>query len=308
MAGANDFFSRLPPFGPEKQSLIDMLRSPAVAYPDSLPGQLRFMREKWGLLLGKYFERLLAGLDLIKEEEKTFFPVRVRPRFLRRNRNGENAAGAEKEKFSSDRDWMPNLVLMAKTVYVWLDQLGKKYGRPIATLEQIPDEELDTLARWGFNGLWLIGVWERSPASRRIKQKCGNPEAMASAYSLFRYEIAADLGGEKALQNLKQRAGARGIRLASDMVPNHMGIDSPWVVRTPRMVRFTGPKSISGLHLLRRRYFQRSAGEPSISKTITTTAAMPRWYSNGWTAQTGRCTTSITATTARACPGTIRPN
>ena len=60
---------------------------------------------------------------------------------------------------------------MAKTVYVWLDQLSKKYGRPLTTLDQIPDEELDTLARWGFTGLWLIGIWERSPASRRIKQK-----------------------------------------------------------------------------------------------------------------------------------------
>ena len=46
---------------------------------------------------------------------------------------------------------MPNLVLLAKTVYVWLDQLGKKYGRPITTLEQIPDEELDTLAALGFH-------------------------------------------------------------------------------------------------------------------------------------------------------------
>ena len=33
--------------------------------------------------------------------------------------------------------------------------------------------------------------------------------------------------------NLRNRAYARGIRLASDMVPNHMGIDSPWVVEHP---------------------------------------------------------------------------
>ncbi len=225
------FFSQQPPFGPDQQDLIAMLRSPALAYPDSLSGQLKYMQEKWGLLLGKFSARFLANLDVIREEEKTFLPgPGPASVFTVETLLGNDEAA---EKFSTDREWMPNLVLLAKTVYVWLDQLGKKYGRPITTLEHIPDEELDTLARWGFNGLWLIGVWERSPASRRIKQKCGNPEALASAYSLFRYEIAADLGGEKALQNLKRRAESRGIRLASDMVPNHMGIDSPWVCEHP---------------------------------------------------------------------------
>jgi glycosidase len=231
LAALNGFFLRQPPFGPENQDLLAMLRSPALAYPDSLPGQLRYMQEKWGLLLGKFSARFLANLDVIREEEKTFLPGPGPATVFTTETQWQS--NEEGERFSADRDWMPNLVLLAKTVYVWLDQLGKKYGRAIATLEQIPDEELDMLARWGFNGLWLIGIWERSPASRRIKQKCGNPEALASAYSLFRYEIAADLGGEKALQDLKQRAAARGIRLATDMVPNHMGIDSPWVCEHP---------------------------------------------------------------------------
>jgi glycosidase len=128
---------------------------------------------------------------------------------------------------------MPRLVLIAKNTYVWLDQLSKKYQRSIARLDQIPDEELDILARWGFSGLWLIGLWERSRASQRIKQLCGNPEAVASAYSLFEYRIADDLGGEAAYQDLKQRAWRRGIRLASDMVPNHMSIDSKWMIEHP---------------------------------------------------------------------------
>ena len=61
----------------------------------------------------------------------------------------------------------------------------------------------------------------------------GNPEAAASAYALHDYRIAADLGGEDAWRNLSDRAGRRGIRLASDMVPNHMGIDSRWVIEHP---------------------------------------------------------------------------
>src|SRR6185503_19575832 len=116
----------------------------------------------------------------------------------------------------------------AKSTYVWLDQLSKAYGRPIERLDQIPDEELDRLARFGFGGLWLIGLWQRSPASQRIKQLRGNPEAVASAYSLDDYRIADDLGGEAAYENLRDRAWARGVRLASDMVPNHMGLDSRW--------------------------------------------------------------------------------
>ncbi len=56
---------------------------------------------------------------------------------------------------------------------------------------------------------------------------------MASAYSVHSYDIAGDLGGNEALLRLKERAWQRGIRLASDMVPNHMGIDSAWVIEHP---------------------------------------------------------------------------
>ncbi|MCA9563149.1 MAG: hypothetical protein KC561_06655, partial [Myxococcales bacterium] len=38
---------------------------------------------------------------------------------------------------------------------------------------------------------------------------------------------------EGALENLRDRAWSRGIRLASDMVPNHTGIDSRWVREHP---------------------------------------------------------------------------
>jgi len=222
------FFETQPPFGPDQQNLVDMLRSPAINAPYSLSAQLEFIRQRWGALLGKYLFRLLGSLDLIKEEEKAIFlgpgPARVYE---------YSGMESEPERYSTDKDWMPSLVLIAKNAYVWLDQLSKDYQQPIQRLDQIPDEELDRLARWGFTGLWLIGLWERSLASKRIKQLRGNPEAVASAYSLLDYQIAGDLGGDDAYQNLQQRAWSRGIRLASDMVPNHMGIDSRWVVEHP---------------------------------------------------------------------------
>ena len=224
----HEFLDTQPGFGPLNQNLIDMLRTPARVAPNSIPGQLEYIRTNWGYLLGDYLLRLLNSLDFIKEEEKAFFPGGG-PSLVPEFRGLE----LELERFTQDKDWMPNLVLLAKNAYVWLDQLSKKYQRPIHHLDEIPDEELDRLAKWGFTGLWLIGLWERSPASKRIKQLCGNPDAVASAYSLFDYQINNDLGGESALKNLQHRAWQRGIRLASDMVPNHMGIDSPWVIEHP---------------------------------------------------------------------------
>jgi len=224
----NVFFQKLPGFGPDDQMLVDMLRSPAIAVPNSLEGQLEYIRDRWGYLLSHYLMKLLGSLDMLSEEQKGTGlgagPVLI-PLY--------DYEGKENEHFSPDSEWMPRLVLMAKNTYVWLSQLSQQYNRPITRLDQIPDGALDQLAEWGFTGLWLIGLWERSPASARIKQMCGNPEAIASAYSLSDYRIAADLGGEEAYGILKERAMSRGIRLASDMVPNHMGIDSKWIYDHP---------------------------------------------------------------------------
>ncbi len=69
-------------------------------------------------------------------------------------------------------------------------------------------------------------------ASQRINSAWANADAVASAYSLYSYRIAEDLGGEGACVALRL-AWARGMRFASDMVPNHMGIDSRWVMEHP---------------------------------------------------------------------------
>jgi len=230
IAELDSFFKTQPTFGPEKQPLIQMLRAPALASPDSLSSQLEFIRNRWGTIVGSYLHQLLSSLDLIREEEKPVFfgpgPAQVlefeAPEYL-----------FEEERFSPDSHWMPQLVLLAKNAYVWLDQLSKEYGYPIHKLDQVPDEELDRLSQAGFTGLWLIGLWERSSASQKIKQLCGNPDAVPSAYSLYDYVIASDLGGEGAYENLRHRAWQRGVRLAADMVPNHVGVYSKWVVEHP---------------------------------------------------------------------------
>jgi glycosidase len=214
-------------------SLMDVLRAPAVNHPDSLFAQLDFLIQKFPQILTRYQLRLLRSLDLLREETKPGWQGPAPAHIPQFTRLADDDAAPEYEAYSPDTEWMPRLVLIAKNAYVWLDQLSKQYSREIRTLDAIPGEELDTLAARGFNGLWLIGLWERSPASARIKHLTGNADAVASAYSLYDYEIARALGGDPALETLRQRAAARGIRLAADMVPNHTGIYSRWVLEHP---------------------------------------------------------------------------
>jgi glycosidase len=240
-------------------SLLDLLRAPAVGSPKSLSEQLALIRKLWKPLLGDQLERflLIAG-EILREEELAiwmqFNPAAAQTHAAalaaaeRRRQRGEQQwpsvvsesqvpvfgdPAHEYERFSPDVAWMPSTVLIAKSTYVWLAQLSRQYGRRISRLDEIPDEELAVLAHRGLNSLWLIGIWERSRASKTIKVLCGNTDAVASAYSLFDYKISEDLGGEGAYINLRNRCYHHGLRLASDMVPNHMGIDSPWVIEHP---------------------------------------------------------------------------
>lgn len=251
----DQFFQNEKKFGPDNEDIFTLLKTPILKNPENIEAQLEFINEKWGILLDeKILRKILSGKDLIKEEFKfesfgfggggapTAAPVYKAGKdadHLTLGKSGYKYAAdswkdfIEPENFTKDIEWMPRVVLMAKNSYVWLDQLSKKYNRQIKTLDQVPDEELDILARWGFNGLWLIGLWERSNASKKIKHIMGNTDAVASAYSLYDYQVAYDLGGEYAYNNLNERARARGIRLASDMVPNHTGIFSKWITENP---------------------------------------------------------------------------
>jgi glycosidase len=262
-AALPDYMGTRPPLSPEVGTLLDALRAPMLASPDSITGQLDFIRDKWAKYLGPDLRRVLLAIDVVREEDIAIW-LRFHPPGPDFHRHGPPGWGGEGfvgdtfvgfdqdfvpggrlyspdyqaplneyEAFSMDQAWMPNVVLLAKSTYVWLEQLSKKYSRHIHRLEHIPDDELRLLADRGITGLWLIGLWERSVASRTIKRLRGHGDAVASAYSLKDYHIAEDLGGDAGYTNLRDRARRFGIRLASDMVPNHMGIDSPWVIEHP---------------------------------------------------------------------------
>jgi hypothetical protein len=245
-AQLGSYFATRPATGMGRGNLLDLLIAPMQASPDSLSGQLAWIRENLAEYLGESLRKVLLATDVLKEEEVAIW-MRFHPTSEHRHHDplsdtphsevpdfhSSHPGDIEYERFSPDQEWMPNVVMIAKSTYVWLAQLTRQYGRPIERLDQIPDEELETLARRGLNALWLIGVWERSRASQVIKRLRGQPDAVASAYSLFDYRIAEDIGGDHAYRNLRDRAARYGVRLASDMVPNHMGIDSPWVVEHP---------------------------------------------------------------------------
>jgi len=264
-----EYFATRPAFADEG-TLLDVLKAPMLASPDSISGQLDYIRDNWVEYLGEELRRVLLAIDTLREEDiaiwmryhpadglgHTSFGAQGKPDYGMQGFSGDEYHGfddmrsererrlaalagtqqptvVEYEAFSADDAWMPTVVLIAKSTYVWLEQLSKQYGRHIHRLDQIPQEELDTLAGRGMNGLWLIGLWERSIASQTIKRMRGDADAVASAYSLRDYRIAEDLGGERAYEVLRDRAWRAGIRLASDMVPNHMGIDSTWVIEHP---------------------------------------------------------------------------
>ncbi|SEG23050.1 Alpha amylase, catalytic domain [Bryocella elongata] len=253
----------------EEATLLETLCAPFLQSPDSLTGQLDFIRERWSKVLGADLKRVLLAIDTLREEDLAIWSLfhPPAPDWYRHGPPGRGDEGFvgdeyvgfddemwttdaqgnrvrryaadyqaplnEYEAFSADQAWMPNVVLLAKSTYVWLEQLSKKYGRHIHRLDQIPEEEVRLMADRGITGLWLIGLWERSIASRTIKRLRGHHDAVASAYSLKEYRIAEDLGGNHAYEHLRDQAARFGVRLASDMVPNHMGIDSPWVIDNP---------------------------------------------------------------------------
>ncbi|MFW6351838.1 MAG: alpha-amylase family glycosyl hydrolase [Bacteroidota bacterium] len=249
-----DFLKDQPRFGPGNQTLFELFRAPIHHAPEDISRQLDFVMQNWKEYIPEQvYTLLLRSKDLLKED--VHFDTAggagtptMAPRYkghadeahdLTIGKSGYHFADeAEKdyeepEQFTPDVHWMPSVVMLAKNTYVWLDQLSKKYQRDIRTLDQIPDEELDLIKNHHFTGLWLIGIWERSDASKRIKHIMGNIDAVSSAYSLYDYQIAHDLGGEQAYQNLNRRTQHRGIRLASDMVPNHTGVFSKWIVEHP---------------------------------------------------------------------------
>jgi WD40 repeat protein len=128
----------------------------------------------------------------------------------------------------------------------WLNDLSHKAGFPI-TLGNVPNEEVKKLADYGFDAVWLMGVWKRSIEGRDHcleKKHITNwfkaalpdylPEdVVGSPYSILKYEVDERLGGNQEFKQFREQLRLFGLRLILDFVPNHLAIDHPWLAEHP---------------------------------------------------------------------------
>ena len=129
---------------------------------------------------------------------------------------------------------------------VWLSRLSEQTGQPI-TLATIPPSELDRIASFSMDTVWLMGIWQRSPhavqvglADQLLLEQIQTvlpdftPEDMiGSAYAVQRYRVDPTYGGEEALATFRGQLAQRGMKLILDFVPNHTGFDHDWSVLHP---------------------------------------------------------------------------
>lgn len=129
---------------------------------------------------------------------------------------------------------------------VWLTEISENLGRK-ATLDDIPDTELDHLKETGFDWIWLLSVWTTGEAARKISREnqewrndfektlpdLQDRDIAGSGFAITGYTVHPELGGDEALARLRERLRYRGLKLMLDFVPNHMAPDHPWAEEHP---------------------------------------------------------------------------
>src|SRR5271165_4127287 len=138
--------------------------------------------------------------------------------------------------------WPRYPTLYEINAWVWLSDLSRKHGNPV-DLSSVPSAQWDAIAAYGFDAVWLMGVWERSPAGiaianrneslladfRRALPDFRAADNVGSPYCVRRYVVDQHLGGPRGLAVARKELAARGMRLVLDFVPNHVAPDHPWV-------------------------------------------------------------------------------
>ena len=129
---------------------------------------------------------------------------------------------------------------------VWLTTLSQAAGHRL-TLAEVAASDWEAVTPAGVDAVWLMGVWERSPAGLAVTR--ADAKAMASfrdllpdlkpedvigsPYCVRRYVADPMFGGPDGLAVARAALAARGVRLLLDYVPNHVAMDHPWVASRP---------------------------------------------------------------------------
>jgi hypothetical protein len=113
--------------------------------------------------------------------------------------------------------WSKHPVIYEINTWVWLQELSQEYKRPV-TLAKVPREEWDAIAELKVDGVWFMGVWERSPAGIAIaNQNKGLLEDFRRALPDF--EPKDNVGSPYCVRRYvgdKRLGGAAGISQARD--------------------------------------------------------------------------------------------
>lgn len=130
--------------------------------------------------------------------------------------------------------------LLELNAFLFLQRLRKKYGQDL-TLGSIPTKEWQEIAGRGFDLVWMMGVWKRSPGAK----KCALEESAlraaydqtlpgwkaediaGSPYAIADYSLDPFLGNRTNLGKLKKSLNRHGLGLILDFVPNHLALDHP---------------------------------------------------------------------------------
>ncbi|MFT4125363.1 MAG: alpha-amylase family glycosyl hydrolase [Gordonia sp. (in: high G+C Gram-positive bacteria)] len=139
-----------------------------------------------------------------------------------------------------------NPVIYEINTWTWLHALAERLGRPV-TLADVPGQIWDTLAPGPVDAVWLMGVWQRSPAGIAIA--LAHPglvatfaetlpdytaaDVVGSPYCVGDYVVDAHLGGPAGLAAARAALAERGIALILDYVPNHVAVDHRWATAHP---------------------------------------------------------------------------
>jgi hypothetical protein len=130
--------------------------------------------------------------------------------------------------------------------WVWLHELSGRDARHV-DLGNVPAQDWDALSGLGVDVVWLMGVWERSPAGlaiakqnrelqdafRRVLPDLKQDDIVGSPYCVRRYTVDEHLGGQGGLAIARKQLADRGLGLILDFVPNHVAPDHSWIKEHP---------------------------------------------------------------------------